>query len=307
MARVVFLGTPHFAVPVLERLIGDAHELLVVTQPERPRGRGQTVEQTPVESVALAHGLTVLQSESVNTPEFLAELQDFKPEVGVLVAFGQYLGRKLLQIPPLGYLNVHPSLLPRHRGASPIAAAILAGDAETGVTVILLSEELDAGPIVGQERCAIQPDDTTGKLEASLSKMGADLLSRLLPLWLDRSITLQPQDDTFATLATRIGKEDGRVDWSLPADALWRQARAYDPWPGSFAYVGDQRIRLWRVRPLLDWCGDEPPGTVLPSANELVVATGQGALALDELQLAGRRRVSGIEFRRGQRSLVRFS
>lgn len=307
MARVVFLGTPHFAVPVLEHLIADAYELVVVTQPERPRGRGQAVGQTPVESVALAHGLTVWQPESVNTPGFLAQLQGFKPEVGVLAAFGQYLGRQMLQIPPRGYLNVHPSLLPRHRGASPIAAAILAGDAETGATVILLNEELDAGPIIGQERCAIQADDTAGTLEARLSKMGAELLSRLLPLWLTRVVTLQPQDDTLATFATRIDKEDGRVDWTFPAETLWRQARAYDPWPGLFAFVGDQRIRLWRVRPLLEWRGNERPGTVLSSDNELVVATGQGALALDEVQLAGKKRVSGIDFRRGQRDLVRFS
>lgn len=307
MARVVFLGTPDFAVPVLERLISDGHNIVVITQPERPRGRGQTVERTPVEKVAIHHGLTVWQPGSVNAPEFLSQLADFGPEAGVLAAFGQYLGKSMLQIPLHGYLNVHPSLLPRHRGASPMASAILAGDEETGVTIILLTEELDAGPILAQERCALQSDDTTGTLETRLSAMGAELLSRTLPLWLDGALVPQPQDAALATLAPRISKEDGRVDWTSPAEVLWRRARAYDPWPGLFALARGQRLRLWKVRPRLDWHGHELPGTVLSASLEFAVATGRGALVLEEVQLAGRKRVSGLEFLRGQRELASLS
>jgi methionyl-tRNA formyltransferase len=231
-----------------------------------------------------------------------------QPEIGVVAAFGQLLGPRVLPIPPRGYLNVHASLLPRHRGASPIAAAILAGDAETGVSIMVVEAGLDTGPVLARAACAIGPDDTTGILEERLSALGADLLARTLPQYLNGKLAPESQDDLLATFAGRVEKNDGRADWSLTAEKLWRMARAYDPWPGLFAFVGKQRVRLWRVRPLPDVpLGGTAPGDVVPGSTGLVVATGQGALDLEEVQLAGRQRVKGVEFKRGQKDLKGFT
>lgn len=308
MARVVFMGTPDFAVPVLRRLISDGHETIVVTQPDRPAGRGRALTMSPVKRLALDRGLTVLQPETVNTAEFEARLREARPEVGVVAAFGQLLGPRVLQVPAHGYLNVHASLLPRWRGASPITAAILAGDAETGVTIMLVDEGLDTGPVLARTTCEIQPDDTAASLEGKLSALGADLMGRTLPGWLAGEITPRAQDDHLATLAGRVKKSDGRVDWTRSAEELWRMSRAYDPWPGLFAFLGDRRVRLWKVRPLVDWEGEERPGEVLAEYDEeLVVAAGRGALVLEEVQLAGKKRAAGADFRRGQRDLTSFS
>jgi len=308
VAAIVFMGTPEFAVPVLRRLIDEGHQIAaVVTQPDRPAGRGRALEMPAVKRAALELGLLVVQPESVNTSEFTAQLAELRPEVGVVAAFGQLLGPRVLSIPERGYVNVHASLLPRHRGASPISAAILAGDAETGVSIMIVEAGLDTGPVLARAACPIRPDDTTGALEDRLAALGADLLARTLPDYLTGRIAPQPQDERWATFAGRVEKNDGRADWSRPAEELGRRARAYDPWPGLFAFVGEQRIRLWRVRPLPDWKGDAAPGVVLPDFEGLVVATGQGALALDEVQLAGRGRVTGMEFKRGRRDLARFA
>jgi methionyl-tRNA formyltransferase len=308
VAPIVFMGTPEFAVPVLRRLIDDEHEIAaVVTQPDRPSGRGRALEMPAVKLAALELGLPVLQPESVNTSEFTAQLAVLRPAVGVVAAFGQLLGARVLSIPERGYLNVHASLLPRHRGASPVSAAILAGDAETGVSIMIVEAGLDTGPVLTWSACPIMPDDTAGALEERLAALGADLLARTLPDYLAGRLTPQPQDERLATFAGRVEKNDGRADWSRPAEELGRMARAYDPWPGLFAFVGEQRLRLWRVRPLPDWKGEAVPGDVLPDFDGLVVATGQGALELDEVQLAGRGRVKGLEFKRGQRDLKRFT
>jgi methionyl-tRNA formyltransferase len=308
MASIVFMGTPEFAVPSLRRLIQEGHHIVaVVTQPDRPAGRGRKIEMPPVKQTALQYGLPVLQPESVNRREFLAQLEELRPEVGVVAAFGQLLGKRLLSISPHGYLNVHASLLPRHRGASPIAAAILAGDEVTGVSIMLIDEGLDTGPVLAQTTCPILPEDTAGSLEAKLAEIGADLLARTLPSWLAGNATPKPQEERLATVAGHVAKDDGRADWTQPAETLWRMARAYDPWPGLFTFVDGQRLRLWKVRPLLDWRGDARPGEVLLDVGGLVVATGRGALELLEVQLAGKQRVSGADFKRGHRHLTEFS
>ena len=308
MARIVFMGTPDFAVPVLLRMIDDGYEIIVVTQPDRPAGRGRTIEMPPVKRAALEHGLAVLQPESVNTPDVTARLREWSPEAGIVAAFGQLLGSEILDLPTHGHLNVHASLLPRWRGASPIVAAILAGDEETGVTIMLIDAGLDTGPMLAKARCAITAEDTTGSLEPRLAQLGANLLSQTLPRWLRGEIIAEPQDATRATFAGHVEKNDGRVDWAQPADLLWRMSRAYEPWPGLFAFAGEQRVRLWRMLPLQGWRGDELPGEVVESYDEmLVVATGEGALILEEVQLAGKKRTSGIDFRRGQRNLRFFS
>jgi methionyl-tRNA formyltransferase len=308
VAAIVFMGTPEFAAPVLRRLVDDGHEIVaVVTQPDRPAGRGRALEMPAVKRAALELGLPVMQPESVNASEFTAQLAGLRPEAGVVAAFGQLLGARVLSIPARGYVNVHASLLPRHRGASPISAAILAGDAETGVSIMIVEAGLDTGPVLTRAACPILPDDTAGTLEVRLAVVGADLLARILPDYLAGRLAPQPQDERLATFAGRVEKNDGRADWSLPAEELSRRARAYDPWPGLFAFVGEQRIRLWRVRPLPEWTGEAAPGEVLPDFDGLVVATGRGALELGEVQLAGRGRVTGLEFKRGQRDLKRFS
>jgi methionyl-tRNA formyltransferase len=308
VAAIVFMGTPEFAVPVLRLLVDGGHEVVaVVTQPDRPAGRGRALESPAVKRVALDLGLTVLQPESVNTTDFIDTLAALRPEVGVVAAFGQLLGRRVLAIPPYGYLNVHASLLPRHRGASPIAAAILAGDAETGVSIMAVEAGLDTGPVWARATCPIRPEDTTGILEERLAGLGASLLAQTLPDFLTGGITPTPQDERLATFAGRVEKNDGRADWSLSSERLWHMARAYNPWPGLFAFAGEQRLRLWRVRPLVDWRGGGAPGDVLPDFAGLVVATGQGALELEEVQLAGRGRVQGVEFKRGRRDLKKLT
>lgn len=307
MARVVFMGTPEFAVPTLTRLVDDGHEVMVVTQPDRPAGRGRALEIPPVKRVALEKNLTVAQPASVGTQDFESYLDNAHPEVGVVAAFGQLLGKRVLEIPRHGFLNVHASLLPHYRGASPVAAAILAGDAETGVTIMLIDEGLDTGPTLSRISCPIEPVDTTATLENKLSALGANLASATLPKWLDGEIQPQRQDDRLATVAGRVRKSDGQVDWCAPAELLWRMSRAYTPWPGLFTFAGERRVTLWQVRPVPDWQGDELPGEiVMQYYDELIVATGQGALVLEEVQLAGKKRISGTDFRRGQRDLIVF-
>ncbi|TET99449.1 MAG: methionyl-tRNA formyltransferase, partial [Dehalococcoidia bacterium] len=215
---IVFLGTPAFAVPSLRRLADEGYEIAAVyTQPDRPAGRGRRLTPPPVKTAALAMGLPVRQPESLRDPSALAELTSLHPEVGVGVAYGQILRQEVLAIPPKGVLNVHPSLLPRHRGASPIPAAILAGDRETGVTIILMDPGMDSGPVLAQRSLPIEDWDTAGTLTEKLAPLAADLLAETLSRWLQGEIDPQPQDHSLATKAPLLKKEHGAIDWSLPA------------------------------------------------------------------------------------------
>jgi methionyl-tRNA formyltransferase len=308
--RVVFMGSPEFAVPALRRLVGSEYEVVAVyTQPDRPAGRGRTLQPPPAKKVALDCGLPVYQPERLSAPEATAALTELAPDLIVIAAFGQILKPPVLELPTHGVVNVHASLLPRHRGAAPVAAAILAGDEDTGITIMLTELALDAGPILTQRRISIAPQDTTGSLMTRLADEGADLLMETLPRWISGSIEPQPQDDSQATYAPSIRKEEAIIDWSLSAVDVWRRVRAYNPWPVAFTLLDGQPLRILEASPLPDE-GPEPPGTVLPLPPEhaaldgFAVRCGQGTLAATCVQRAGGRAMTGADFLRGQRGLI---
>jgi methionyl-tRNA formyltransferase len=309
MERLVFMGTPDFAVPVLKALIGRYEIVGVVTQPDRQAKRGRKVEAPAVKVVALAHDLTVLQPPSLRRPDVVAELRALAPEVIVVAAYGHILRAEVLGIPPKGCLNVHASLLPKYRGAAPVAAAILAGEEETGVTIMLMDEGMDTGPILSQATCSISPQDTRESLSANLAQLGADLLIDTLPHWLAaedmaNEIEPRPQDHSQATYSRIIAKQDGLIDWSQSAVEIWRRSRAYYPWPSTYTHWRGRLLKVLRAEALSQWSGEGKPGQVMALDAGLAVATGGGALLLSEVQLAGKRALSAEEFARGQRDFV---
>ncbi len=300
--RVIFMGTPGFAVPTLAVLVeGGCDVVAVVTQPDRPAGRGRELVSSPVKQYALAHGLQVFQPETLRPPEAVARLAALRPDVIVVAAFGMILRPDVLAIPPKGCVNVHASLLPRHRGASPIAAAILAGDLVTGVTIMLMDEGMDTGPILAQATMEIRPDDTAGTLDERLARQGADLLAATLPMWLADEIHPQPQPVEGATVCRPLRKEQGQIDWTRPAVEIERMVRAYQPWPSAFTFWRGQRLKILRSRAV---GGTAEPGMVIRWGDGAAVGTGQGLLVLDEVQLAGRRAVGIAEFLRGQQTIL---
>ncbi|MGZ6388333.1 MAG: methionyl-tRNA formyltransferase [Ktedonobacterales bacterium] len=321
--RVLFMGTPDFAVPSLRALVEHAAPgrvwasgldvVGVVTRPDKPAGRGRQVVYSPVKQYALQHDIPVYQPGPLRRPEAQVLLRSLAPDVIVVAAFGQILPPEVLRLPRYGCLNVHASLLPRHRGAAPINAAILAGDAETGVTIMLMDEGLDTGPMLAKRATPIGPDETAGELFERLAALGGEALIETLPLWLAGGITPEPQDDALATLTRPLRKEDGRLDWSQPADALARQVRAYTPWPGAFSTWNGQQVKVLRAHPAAVDAGQRQPGacfvvretTAVGAASErLYCACGQGALALEVIQLEGRRALPAADVLRGHPALA---
>jgi methionyl-tRNA formyltransferase len=271
----------------------------VLTQPDRPAGRGRKPTPPPVAVRARELGLRVLQPERLRAVQ--EELEELRAEVGVVVAYGKLIPRWLLDLPPHGFLNVHPSLLPRYRGASPIPHAILNGDPETGVTVIRLTEELDAGPILAQERVPIGPQDTAGTLEARLARVAADLLLRTLQVLEQGEIHPRPQDASAATYCGKLTKEDGHIRWEEPAEQIERRIRAMDPWPGAFTAREGRLLKIWRAR-VAAGEGSGRPGEIVGVTREgFVVATGRGALEVLEVQPPGGRRMAADAYVRGHR------
>ncbi|MGQ9492950.1 MAG: methionyl-tRNA formyltransferase [Anaerolineae bacterium] len=304
MERIVFMGTPRFGQLILEALIGHYEIPAVVTQPDREAGRGRRVTISPVKALALAHNLPVLQPVKVRQPEFIQQLRALTPAAIVVAAFGQILPPAILSLPPHGCINVHASLLPHYRGAAPIPAAILAGDAQTGVTIMLMDEGLDTGQILGQAALEILPDDTTASLTERLGRLGGRLVSEILPRWLAGEITPQKQDERLATYSKLLRKEDGRVRWNESAGLIARKCRAFHPWPGMFTFWGKQELKVLRARPCLAPLIKETPGRVVRVNSEIAVVTGEGLLILEEVQLAGKRPLTAREFVRGQRDFV---
>jgi methionyl-tRNA formyltransferase len=304
MARIVFMGTPEFAIPTLLAL-DEHHEVVgVVTQPDRKAGRGRRLIAPPVKEAALALGLPTMQPRALSEPEAMDQLTSWEPDLIVVAAFGQILKRSVLRLPPDGCLNVHASLLPRYRGASPIAAAILAGEEVTGVTIMRMDKGMDTGPILAQVECPIADDDTTATLSEKLARLGAELLVESLPAWLSGDLEAQPQDESQASYCRPLRKKDGYLDWSESAEYLERQVRAYDPWPGTYTSWQGRRLNVIRARA---WPKrEEPgrPGEVIELEPGVGVVTGQGILELLEVQLAGKRPMEAEVFARGQRDLV---
>ena len=306
--RIIFLGTPEFSVPSLEALIhGDYQVVAVYTQPDRRAGRGQQVTSSPVKRLALSQGLDVVQIDKFKVAGTVEKLAALAPDLIVVAAFGLLLPPEVLNIPKLGCLNVHPSLLPRHRGASPIATAILQGDEITGVTIMLVDAGMDTGPILNQREVPITAEDTTGSLGIKLAQVGAQLLTETLPLWIEGRIKPRPQNDSEASYSKMIKKEDGEIDWRLSAKELWWRVRAFDPWPGCYARWRDRRLKLVKVLPLQGEKSGEPGKVIAlapPAPVTVGVETGDGVLGLVRLQLEGKRELSADEFVRGQRDFI---
>jgi methionyl-tRNA formyltransferase len=304
MARVIFMGTPEFAVPVLQTLLATQTVVGVVCQPDKPAGRGNQLRPPPVKLAALAAGIPVYQPKSLRREEAAAPLREWQPDVIVVAAFGQILRPHVLYLPPHGSLNVHASLLPRWRGASPIQHALLAGDATTGVTLMGMDEGLDTGPMYVQEALTIAPDETAATLHDRLAALGAGLLRRHLDDILAGRIAATPQPDEGATYAPLIAKDAGRIDWTRDAAELDRLARAMTPWPGAFTQWNGETLKVLRARPAATDLPDGPPGLVARVLGGIAVLAGDGGLLLDEVQLAGKRAMSAAEFARGRPEFV---
>ena len=305
--RVVFWGSPEFAVASLDALLASAHEVVaVVTQPPKPKGRGRAVEATPVQRRAEAAGIPVLAPRRPRGGEFIAVLQMLEPDVFVVAAYGAILPLEILAIPPRGAINVHASLLPDLRGAAPVTRAILGGHAETGVTIMRMDEGLDTGPILLHARTAILPDDTAGTLTERIAAIGADLLVAALDGLVAGTIEERPQNHSAATYTEKVGAEEARLDWRRPAEDLERATRAYDPWPGAWTTWRGERLKVFRLV-LLDDTGSErgqapatEAGTIVSLDPEPIVRAGDGLVRLREVQPAAGRRMAADAWARGR-------
>jgi methionyl-tRNA formyltransferase len=297
--RIVFMGSPDFALPTLRALASHFHVVGVVTQPDRPAGRGRVLTPPPVKILAESLGLPVIQPERLRQPEAFAQLQAWKPDLIVVAAYGQILRQNVLDLPSYGCINVHASLLPRWRGAAPIQAAILHGDRETGVTIMKMDAGVDTGPILSQRREPIYPDDNAESLGKRLAELGAQLLLETLPDYLEGKLRPQPQDENLATYAPMLKKEDGYLDWHQPAEFLARKVRAYAPWPGAFLNYAGGPLKVLKAHAVAS--ETLAPGQRGVLENQPALGTIQGCLVLDEVQPAGRRIMSGQDFLRGAR------
>ncbi len=299
--RILFWGTPDFATPALRALTGEGHDVVaVITQPDRPQGRSRsTLVPSPVKSIALAEGIPVMQPDRPRGADFITTLRDFEPDVNVVVAYGHILSREVIDLPRLGTLNIHASLLPRWRGAAPIQAAILAGDAETGICIMRMTLGLDAGPVLLEERTEIGPDETAGELTERLSALGAEALVEALALMDLGALEAMPQDESRVTYAPKVERAQARLDFRMPADSVARAVRAYDPRPGAWGIVRGGEARLFGVRTLPDRRGD--PGQVLEIGEMgMVIACGQGGVALENAHPAGKRRLACLDWAQGR-------
>lgn len=299
--RIVFMGTPQFAVPTLREM--SPYLVAVVTQPDRPRGRGHRLQPSAVKEEAAALGLPLLQPHKVKDDLFLSELQRLAPDLIVVVAFGQILPPKLLAIPPLGCINLHASLLPYLRGAAPIQRSIMNGDSITGVTTMYMEPGLDTGDIILQEEEEILPDDTAGTLAARLAQKGAGLMKRTVEAIKSGTAQRRPQDDSLATWAPPLTKEDEIIDWELPALAIANQVRALNPKPGAATFVSGQRLKIWRTQLSPESFLGGKPGQVLKVEGEdgILIGCKEGALLVYEVQPAGKRSMTAQGYACGYR------
>ena len=297
LGRVAFLGTGSFGVPLLERIVDRTDDLLVISQPDRPAGRKLRTRASPVAAAARERGLRLVTPRRLRSDEARALLRDFAPDGLLLVAYGQLVPDDILQLAARLPINVHPSLLPRHRGAAPVAGTILAGDAEAGLTLMVMTPELDAGPIVGQWRLPVEPGEQTPELEARLAQLAAAEVPRVLGSWAAGALHPEPQDESQASMVRPFTREDGWIDWRRSAMEIDRQVRALQPWPGAWTTLDGRRLHVRRGR-ALPGVDDVPIGALLPG-DEPRVACGSGALALEVVQAEGRPAMPGDAWRRG--------
>jgi len=307
MIKIVFMGSPEFALPSLRALAGAYNVVGVVTQPDRASGRGREVKMPPVKTLALELGLPIMQPEKLRAPEAMDRLRAWSPELIVVAAFGQILKQDVLDLPRYGCLNVHASLLPRWRGAAPINAAILHGDEVTGVTIMKMDAGLDTGAMLAKRAMRLPPDGTAGSVTSTLSHLGADLLIETLPRWIAGEIQPEPQDDSMSTYAPMMKKDDGRLDFTHDVNELERQVRALNPWPGAFMEFDGAILKIHRAHVrqtsslAVELVKNAEVGQRLTQANQPAVGARGGVLILDEVQPAGKKSMSGKSFLAGAR------
>ena len=297
--KLILFGTPDFAVPSLDTLVRGRHDVAaVVTQPDRPKGRGRKTAPSRVKRVARQHSLEVWQPEKASTPQFVQKLRSIAPDLIVVVAYGEILKPEILDIPEHGAINLHASLLPKYRGSSPIQAAILNGDDVTGVTVILMDERMDTGDILAQAEVLIEKDDTAGTLHDKLARLGAKVLAETVDRIESGAVAPEPQDHELATYTKMLRKEDGVIDWGMPTQRLHNFVRAMNPWP--LAHTQGGKFRIWTTSVPASWKGQAEPGTVLHADDDrLLVATVDGTIQIERIQVAGGRPMSSAELLRG--------
>ncbi len=296
--RIIYMGTPAFACPALTCLLDRGEEVIAVfTQPDRPKGRGQKLQPPPVKELALNEGIPVFQPSRVRSPEVIEQIRGLRPDLIVVVAFGQILPQALLDIPPHGCINIHASLLPRYRGAAPLNWCMVNGETETGVTTMLMDAGLDTGPMLLKRSTSIAQDEDFSSLHDRMSLLGAELLGETLDGLKSGSVTPVPQDDTQSCYAPLLKKEDGLIDWCKPAQAIHDLVRGFALWPGAFTLLGGETLKLFRTSIAQ---GSGKPGTVLVvGKNGIEIACGEGSLFIHELQAAGSRRMDAVSFLAG--------
>lgn len=304
----VFMGSPEFALPALQSLMSNQYDIRAVyTQPDKRTGRGQAVMACPVKRFAVLHGMRVIQPESLRDPREIETLASLKPDIIVVAAYGQILPSAVLELPRYKCINIHPSLLPRYRGPSPVTAPIVNGDTITGVTIMLIERRVDSGPILSQEELAISDEDTTGSLSGRLAAAGARKMVETIPGWVEGKIVPVSQDDSLATFTRMEVKEDGLLDRNLPAVVLWRRVRAYQPWPGCYLEWKGSRLKVIKAVPMEDKEGGQPGEVIaLPrtAPARVAVRTAEGLLGLVLVQPEGKREMSAADFSAGYRDFV---
>lgn len=304
--RIIFMGTPDFAVPVLQSLINSRHEVVaVVTQPDRPKGRGKNMQFSPVKECALAHNIPVMQPVNVSVPEVIDELRAYEPELIVVVAFGQFVTKKIREMPKYGCINVHASLLPKYRGAGPIQWAVINGEKESGVTTMYMCREIDKGDMLLKDTVTLDPKETGDSLHDKLSMMGGPLLLKTIDQLEDGSAVRIPQCEEESTYAPKLEKTMGNIDWTMDADRIERLVRGLNSWPGTFTKIHGKTVKIWdcdvvRQETLTENQAAAKPGTVIVSEkDQLIVKAGNGALSLRMLQPEGKKNMTVDAYPRG--------
>ena len=303
--RLVFMGTPVFAVPALNHLVLNDYEVAAVyTQPDRPSGRGCNTVSSPIKQAAESFNLKIVQPQNLKRPEVVEELAALKPDVIVVAAFGQILPQSVLSLPKYGCINIHPSLLPKYRGAMPVAASLLNGDRFAGVSIMLMDKGLDTGPVLAQAQIPVLDYDNTGVLTDKLSLIGAYLLQEVLPGWIRGEITPRCQQESNASYFGTITKESGEIDWTQPAEVIWRKVRAFYPWPGCYTRWQGKNLKIIESVPIVSKEESSIGQAVLLPEGGFGIRTGEGILKVLSLQLEGKKQMSSDEFLRGQRQFT---